>query len=160
MTWPFWLSGGAIGLFVVAFAWLTGKAVGVSAGYGSLCGLSSRLEFFRKKPYSESWRLWFILGIPLGGLAGAALSRRLGLNTVMGTFDTSVGFSPWLKVPVLLVGGALIGFGARWAGGCTSGHAIVGVAQGAKSSVVATMGFMVAGVFVANLFFWILGALA
>jgi hypothetical protein len=91
MHWPFWLSGGAIGLFVVGFAWLTGKAVSVSTGYGCLCGLSSRLGFFKKKPYCEPWRLWFILGIPLGGLGGVALSKHLGWTTAMGSFDAAVG---------------------------------------------------------------------
>ncbi|MBI2951971.1 YeeE/YedE family protein [bacterium] len=153
--WSFWAAGAGIGLFVIAFAWFTGKALGVSTGYGTCCGLASRLSFFRKKPYTDRWRLWFIAGIPLGGLASAALSGKLASTFQMGMFDTAVTPNPWAKGVLLIVGGALVGLGARWADGCPSGHSIVGVAQGARSSIRATVGFMVGGLVVTNLFFWL-----
>ena len=107
--WPWWAAGPAIGLVVVLLAGVTGKALGVSTGYGSLCGLGSRLAFFDTREYRESWRLWFVVGLPIGGFAAALL-----------------------------------------AGGCPSGHSIVGIAQGARSSLVATIGFMLGGLAVFN----------
>lgn len=111
--WPFWAGGLAIGLFAVLLAWLTGKGLGVSSGYGTLCSLVSGLPLFRAKPFAERWRLWFVLGIPLGGLASAALAGDLGAKT-------SVALVTGERVPALLVllaGGFLIGYGARLTGG-------------------------------------------
>jgi len=111
--WPFWAGGLALGLFAVCLAWLTGKGLGVSSGFGTLCALVSGLPLFRAKPFAERWRLWFLLGIPLGGLVSAALAG-----------DLSPKESPTLvsgeRVPALLVllaGGFLIGYGARLTGG-------------------------------------------
>jgi hypothetical protein len=116
-AWPFWLGGAGIGLFVILLAWVAGKGLAVSTGYGSLCSLVSGLEFFRSKPFTDSWRLWFVLGIPLGGLISAALAGDLALKFRMGLFETVFGDSLAAKAFVLGLGGFLVGFGARWAGG-------------------------------------------
>lgn len=111
--WPFWAGGLAIGLFAVALAGLTGKALGVSSGLGSLCSLVSGLPVFRARPFSERWRLWFLLGIPLGGLAAAALGGALRPATKLALLTGE-------RIPtvfVLAFGGFLIGYGARLAGG-------------------------------------------
>jgi uncharacterized protein len=115
--WPFWLGGLAIGLFAVLFAWVTGKALGVSSGFGSLCSLVSGLPIFRKKPFSERWRLAFLVGLPLGGALSAALAGTLVPHDRIGTFETFFGASWLAKVLVLGLGGFLIGYGARLAGG-------------------------------------------
>jgi hypothetical protein len=156
-SWSFWIAGLALGLLVVLFAWVTGKGFGVSTSYGSLCSLVSSKAFFKRKPFTERWRLWFALGLPLGGLLSVALSGDLQWKTHIGAFETLFGDGWAAKAGVLLGGGFLVGYGARWAGGCTSGHAVLGVAQGAKSSIVATIGFMLAGVIVVNLLFQFLG---
>ncbi len=150
---PFWLGGLGIGLVVVLLAWVTGKAFGVSTSYGSLCSLVSGLHYFRNKQFVESWRLWFLAGIPLGGLLSVALAGRLEPRFEIGLFETVFGGSPAVKAVALIAGGFLVGYGARWAGGCTSGHSILGVALGARSSLIATMGFMAAGVVVTNILF-------
>ena len=116
-SWPFWVGGVAIGLFVIALAWVTGKALGVSAGYGTLCSMVSGLTYFRKRPFTERWRLWFIIGIPFGGLLSAALSGDLTVKLQMGAFESVFGESLVTKVITLVIGGFLVGFGARWAGG-------------------------------------------
>jgi len=154
--WPFWLSGLAIGLLVVLFAWIAGKAFGVSSSYGSVCGIVSKSTFFKNKPFGERWRRWFLLGFPLGGLLSAALAGRLHPTFQIGTFETLFGESLPVKAGVLLAGGFLIGYGARWAGGCTSGHAITGLAQGSRSSLIATIGFFAAGVVVTQVLFALL----
>ena len=90
----------------------------------------------------QSWRLRFLGGIVLGGLLAALAAGTWSPGFDAGLLRTAPG---WLQAPLLLVGGGLLGYGARLAGGCTSGHGIVGMAQLARSSLVATGLFMVAG---------------
>jgi hypothetical protein len=106
-----------IGLIVVLLAWVTGKALGVSAGFGTMCSMVSGLSYFRKKLFTDRWRLWFIVGIPIGGFISTFLAGDLNLKFQMGIFDATFGDSLVIKAVTLLVGGFLIGFGARWAGG-------------------------------------------
>lgn len=155
--WPFWVAGAAIGVLVVLLAWITGKGFGVSTSYGSFCSLLTSKSFFKRKPFTERWRLWFALGLPLGGLLSVALSGDLHWKMHIGEFETLFGDGLAVKAGAMLLGGFLVGYGARWAGGCTSGHAVLGIAQGAKSSLLATVGFMLAGVIVVNLLFHVLG---
>jgi|SRR5262245_56098696 len=113
VPWPFWAGGLAVGVFATVLAWVAGKSLGVSSGFGTLCSLVSGLPAFQKKPFNERWRLWFLLGIPLGGLVAAALGSRLAPVT-------SLALVSGTKLPVLLVlfgGGALVGYGARLTGG-------------------------------------------
>jgi uncharacterized membrane protein YedE/YeeE len=147
--WPFWLAGLAIGGFVPLFALLSGKALGVSSGYAEACSLG-------KPAGSERWKLWFALGLPLGGLAGAFATGSLHVAGSSSAIAEQFHVHGTAHYLLLAVGGALVGYGARMAGGCTSGHSIVGIALGAKSSLVATIGFMIGG-FAAT---WLLVALA
>lgn len=135
--WPAWIAGGAIGAFVIAFGALANRALGVSSGFAEACNLA-------RAAGPERWKLWFVLGLPLGGLASAWASGTLGVDTSMMPL-AQAGLTTTEQALVLALGGVLIGFGARTAGGCTSGHSIVGIAQGARSSLVATIGFMAGG---------------
>lgn len=155
--WPWWVAGPAIGLVVTSLAWLLGKPLGVSTGYGVACALGSRLAFFRTKEYGERWRLAFIVGLPLGGLIAGGLAGQLSPTLAFGQLDGLTHGSIAAKALLLLGGGVLVGAGARWAGGCPSGHTIVGIAQGAGSSIVATLGFMIAGFAVFNALYLALG---
>lgn len=155
--WPWWAAGPAIGVVVTLLAWVTGKALGVSTGYGSACAIASRLSFFRAREYGERWRLWFVAGLPLGGLLAALLAGTLAPTLAFGRLDVLTGGSLAAKAVLLFGGGLLIGAGARWAGGCPSGHSIVGISQGAGSSLVATLGFMLGGFATYNLLRALLG---
>jgi hypothetical protein len=111
--WPFWAGGLAVGVFATVLAWVAGKSLGVSSGFGTLCSLVSGLPAFQKKPFNERWRLWFLIGIPLGGLVAAGLGSKLAPVT-------SLALVSGTKLPLLLVlfaGGALVGYGARLTGG-------------------------------------------
>lgn len=117
-AWPWWIAGPAIGLYVGLLARVTGKALGVSSGIGAVCSACApEVPYFQKKPYTDRWRLWFLAGIPLGGLVAAALSGKLSLTTSMGVFDTAVSSKLWVKLAFCFGGGVLAGFGARWADG-------------------------------------------
>jgi uncharacterized membrane protein YedE/YeeE len=156
--WPWWAAGPAIGLIVILFAWIGGRALGVSTGYGSVCAAAgSHLPFFGAKEYHEGWRIWFIAGLPVGGIVAAVLAGGLAPTLAYGQLDILTGGSLAAKAALLLVGGLLVGAGARWAGGCPSGHSIVGIAQGARSSLIATLGFMVGGIGVFNLLYALFG---
>ena len=155
--WPWWIAGPALGLVVTLVAWIGGKALGVSTAYGAVCALGSRAPFFRAREYQERWRLAFVIGLPLGGFVAVALARGWSVTTGFGELDVLTRDSLGLKTALLFVGGGLIGAGARWAGGCPSGHSIVGIAQGAVSSLVATIGFMVGGFVVFTVLTHLLG---
>lgn len=149
LDWPWWLSGAAIGLFVPLFAWVTGKALGISSGFGEMCSL-------RAGP--ERWKLWFVLGLPLGGALAAALSGGIEAQTSVERIAGTLGLGRAGQMALIAFGGVLVGWGARRAGGCTSGHSIVGVAQGARSSLIATVLFLVAGLVTANLLYRVIGS--
>lgn len=136
--WPFYVAGPAVGAFVLLMLWLDNKLLGVSTGCAELSRLHCEVAARR------SWRVPFIGGIVLGGGVAGLLGG--GHPTfALGRFDTLFSASPLVKIPVLLGAGFLIGFGGRTAGGCTSGHAIVGVAQGSKASLLATAAFLIGG---------------
>lgn len=149
LDWPWWLSGAAIGLFVPLFAWVTGKALGISSGFGEMCSL-------RAGP--ERWKLWFVLGLPLGGALAALLSGGIEAHTSVERIAGTLGLGRAGQMALIAFGGVLVGWGARRAGGCTSGHSIVGVAQGARSSLIATVLFLVAGLVTANLLYRVIGS--
>ncbi len=136
--WPWWIGGAAIGSFVLVFLRFEHKLLGVSTGYADLCSLP------HERSARSSWRIPFVGGIVLGGLAAGLIGGN-SPSLAFGAFDALWGASLAVKIPVLLTAGVLIGFGTRTAGGCTSGHGIVGVAQGARSSLIATATFMAAG---------------
>ncbi|MFM7298941.1 MAG: YeeE/YedE family protein [Planctomycetota bacterium] len=148
-NWPFWIAGMALGGFVPLFAWTSGKLLGISSGYAEACAL-------HKPAGSERWKLWFALGLPLGGLLAAFVrgGPHIASTSAALAENFHVGNAGQYVLPAL--GGLLVGYGSRMAGGCTSGHSIVGIALGAKSSLVATIGFILEG-FAAT---WLLIALA
>jgi uncharacterized membrane protein YfcA len=148
--WPFWIGGLAIGACVLFMLWADNKLLGVSTGCAELCALG------RDRALRSSWRVRFLAGIVLGGALAGLLSGRHA-SFALGAFDALFGASLFVKVPVLLAAGVLIGYGARVAGGCTSGHGIVGTALGARSSWIATCLFMVGG-FVTTFAIWSLAA--
>lgn len=147
--WPGLVGGLAIGLYSLVQLVVTGRALGCSTGYGNLCGLVVRTAYFHRGPYEDTlnWRFWFTLGLPVGGLMAAVLHGD-GFNPTFSLgpmYDAVMPEGPLGKSAVLFASGGLIGFGARMAGGCTSGHSIVGMALRAPASLLASVGFFVGG---------------
>lgn len=161
ITWEGWMGGLAVGLYAVTQYWLTGHPLGVSTGYGNVCALGSSLPYFRTGPYANpiNWRLWFVLGLPLGGVIAAVTSpgvytASFSLGALYdGVFPQALG----LKALLLVAGGFAMGFGARAAGGCTSGHAISGVAFLNPPSMLAAAGFFVGGTVMVQVLFRVWG---
>lgn len=136
--WPWWVGGAAIGAIVLGLVFVDNKQLGVSTGCSELCAIG------REPRLRGSWRLRFLLGIVLGGTTASLFAAKMP-TLAMGSLDTMTSGNQLAKLVLLLGAGTLVGFGSRLAGGCTSGHGIVGTALGARSSWVATALFMIAG---------------
>jgi uncharacterized membrane protein YedE/YeeE len=162
IVWSGWVGGIAVGLYMLAQYWITGQGLGVSTGYGNVCALGSQRPYFSTGSFSDptNWRLWFVLGIPLGGFIALITSpgAELGFSTSMGAaYDSVLPESIWLRGIWLMAGGIMVGYGSRLAGGCTSGHAITGLSLLNPPSLVASLGFFVGGIIAVQLLFWGLG---
>jgi uncharacterized membrane protein YedE/YeeE len=171
--WPWWVSGPLIGLTVPALLIAGNKSFGVSSSLRHICAacIPANIPFFKYDWKKELWNLFFAAGILLGGFivflflqnpgpvqVNPKLVNELqqyGINNYEGLLPTDL-FN-WsnvlsLKGLILMIGGGfLVGFGTRYAGGCTSGHAIMGLSNLQWPSLVATICFMAGGFFVANL---------
>ncbi len=129
---PWWVAGPGIGLCVVAMFGLLNVKLGVSGGWLQLLFASSGREV------TEPWRIWFNAGLVVGVVCAAVLGSGVDVH---GYGDLSRALAPAVLVPLLLAVGVLIGYGARWAGGCTSGHGISGCSVGSPESFAATATF-------------------
>lgn len=134
---PWYIVGPLMGLVIVGLYASTNKHFGITGSYVQMVSLAKGLPV-------EAWRLW-LLG---GTLAGATLVAILGESPQAGLRYGALGelLPLGALVGVLFSGGLLIGFGARWAGGCTSGHGLSGCATRSPGSLVAIMTFMVTAV--------------
>lgn len=148
--WPAWVAGGAIGVLAFAQRWLTDQPLGCSAAFGNACArMGSKLTLFQGPAHSTAtdWKLWFLVGIFLGGLLASLSTGAWAQPTHFGAFYTALlPQSDAGRVLWWLFGGVLIGMGSRLAGGCTSGHTINGVAMGSPASIVASIFFFAAAV--------------
>ena len=171
--WPWYIAGPLIGLVVPALLLLGNKTFGISSSLRHLCAACLPIKgvsFFNYEWRKESWNLLFVLGIMLGALAfgfgdmAAPISvdeslqadlQKYGVSTAGGLapadiFNLSSLFT--LRGFIMMVGGGfLVGFGTRYAGGCTSGHSIMGMANLQWPSLVATICFMLGGIAMTHL---------
>ncbi len=134
---PWYIVGPLMGLVIAGMYAVTNKHLGVSGAYVQF------VDRARGRPV-EVWRLWFLGGL----MIGAALVAVLGGSPQFGFGYGRLGelLPPGVLVGVLLIGGVLIGFGARWMGACTSGHGLSGCATRSRGSVVATLAFFATAV--------------
>ena len=137
LTW--YIAGPALGLLVVGFFLLANQPLGASGAY------VETYKTVTRKPGAVSWRLFYFIGIPIGGLVGVLLKedgfvRRAGYDALRNELPLGV------TALIVLAGAVVMGYGARMAGGCTSGHGICGTAQRSPASWVATCTFMAAAI--------------
>jgi len=171
--WHWSVSGLSIALLMFLML-LGGEKFGVSTSFETICsmaGAGKRIELFNYDWRRQSWLLIFILGASIGGWIGTTLLQspepvRVSQETVdhlasLGVYapatkEEGLGFMPrsifnfsslgTVKgFVIMIVGGFLIGFGTRWAKGCTSGHAISGLANLQLPSLIAVLGFFIGG---------------
>jgi uncharacterized membrane protein YedE/YeeE len=142
--WPWYISGPLIGLTVPLLLLLTGNNFGISSSLrhiGAACAPRLKLPYLRE---GYNWRdhIWSIIFV--GGVVVGAFLGNFLLSAEPATFLPAALIS-WKGVLVLFAGGMLIGFGTRYADGCTSGHTIMGISALNWPSLVATIFFFVGG---------------
>ena len=168
--WPWYIAGPLIAVVYTILA-LFGKSFGISASLRAACsmaGAGKNIPFFDFDWKSQIWNFMFIIGSMIGGfiavtflstdapmlLSDSTIEALEGLN--MTSYQTGIFPSELLSWDALftakgfifmVIGGLLIGFGSRWAGGCTSGHAISGLANLQLPSLIAVIGFFIGGLF-------------
>lgn len=152
---PWWAGGFAIGLILI-IATALAEPIGVSTQYVVLDGVllhalapatvaqSPYLEKTAKGWTLETYEFFFVLGIPLGAFLAALATRRLSTRVVPAEWAGRFGPSPAKRLTWSFVGGFLLLFGARFGGGCTSGHMISGISQLALSSMLFTVALFAA----------------
>ena len=175
--WHWAVSGAMIVVVMYLLLWFGGE-FGVSSNLRTMCaigGAGKKLEFFRFDWKSQIWNLVFIGGAVIGGFiashflaspepvqisdATTAYLKTVGIQ-VPQTLAEGTGYVPneifgldnafsVKNLLLLIVGGLLIGFGTRWAGGCTSGHAISGLSNLQIPSLIAVIGFFIGGLLMA-----------
>lgn len=174
--WAWYVSGPLIAL-VMFMLIMIGKRFGMSSNLRTLCticGAGKHANFFKFDWKSQKWNLVVVLGTIIGGFIGANFLsadiavhinadtvsdlNSLGFNSAGASylptelFSTTV-FSDIKGMALLVIGGLLVGFGARYAGGCTSGHAISGLSNLQIPSLIAVIGFFIGGLFMVHVLF-------
>lgn len=171
--WPWYVAGPLIGLTVPALLLIGNKTFGISSSLRHICAacLPTKLPYFSYDWKKEIWNLFFVAGIALGGFIAAWLLQNpnpVQVNPALAIELNQYGITDFnglvplqlfnwhtlftIKGLLMMVGGGfLVGFGTRYAGGCTSGHSIMGLSNLQWPSLVATICFMVGGFLMANL---------
>jgi len=160
----------AVGIGIGVLSWLTfllsDKPIGCSTAFARTGGMIERLLrgkkvleklYYKEFPPRVDWEWMLVAGAILGAFTSAKLSGQFALQWVPSLWAQTFGPRPVTRVAVALLGGVLLGFGARWAGGCTSGHGISGTLQLAVSSWIAAACFFIGGVAAAFFIFRVLG---
>jgi uncharacterized protein len=138
---PWFLAGPILGLCVAGLYATTNKHLGISGGYSSLLAAARGRGSFNK------WRIWFLGGTVIGAAVIAVFAGSPQRGVRYGELGQQLSLP--VLVLVLFAGSVLIGYGARMAGGCTSGHGITGCSTRSPGSFVAVSTFVVTAVIVA-----------
>ncbi|TCI95100.1 YeeE/YedE family protein [Tenacibaculum sp. M341] len=174
--WP-WYVGGPMIALIMFLLLMTGKNFGMSANLRTMCticGAGQKTNFFKFDWKLQKWNLIVVLGTIIGGfIASNYLTvdatviinpntvsdlKNLGFNSAGEAYLPTKLFQKeallsFKSVVILIIGGLLVGFGARYAGGCTSGHAISGLSNLQLPSLIAVIGFFLGGLLMVHLMF-------
>lgn len=172
--WPWYIAGPLIGLTVPALLILGNKSFGISSSLRHVCAICipAKIPFFQYNWRKETWNLVFVFGVLVGGFVATTFISNpdeiviasktqadliaLGITDFSGLMPSDI-FS-WENLfnakglVFFVLGGFLVGFGTRYAGGCTSGHAIMGISSLQWPSLVATIFFMLGGFLMTQVF--------
>ncbi len=177
--WPWYISGPCIAIVMFSLLYF-GKTFGMSSSLRTLCaigGAGKRLEFFNMDWRSQKWNLIVVIGAIFGGFIGhQLLSHPTAIDLspetitdlkVLGFENAGKSLLPpelfswdavfsFKGILILITGGFLVGFGTRYAGGCTSGHAITGLSSLQLPSLIAVIGFFLGGLIMIHFIYPIL----
>ena len=177
--WPWYVAGTIIGLIVPALLLLGNKHLGISSSLRHACAacFPANISFFKYDWKREVWNLFFVGGVLLGGLLATrfltnpnsiviaektitdlqALHVQVDGNLMPASIFSFENLFTLQGLLFFVVGGFMVGFGTRYAGGCTSGHTIMGISNLQWASVVASCFFMAGGFVMVHLLFpWLM----
>jgi uncharacterized protein len=165
--WHWAVAGIMIGLTVPTLLLIGNKSFGLSSNLRHICAacFPANISFFRYDWKKEAWNLYFAAGIILGGAIGSKLLtdpniininpntiadlKALGVSDFQSILPADIfgteNIFTWKGLVFLVIGGFMVGFGTRYANGCTSGHAIMGISALSWTSLLATICFMAGG---------------
>jgi uncharacterized protein len=170
--WPWYVAGPVIGLTVPALLLLGNKRLGISSTLRQICAacVPANIAFLKYDWKADQWNLFFVAGILLGGFLGGyvlanpnpvdvsdatlELFSSYGLQEMKGLLPEEL-FN-WNELTtikgfiLMIVGGFMVGFGTRYARGCTSGHGIFGLSALQWPSVLATLSFFIGGILISH----------
>jgi uncharacterized membrane protein YedE/YeeE len=171
--WPWYIAGPLIGLTIPVLLIIGNKSFGISSSLRHICAacLPANIPFFKYNWKKEAWNLFFVAGILLGSIIAVTIlgnansvqvNEKLAADLAAKGITDYNGLVPsqlfnWqnlLSVKgfiMIVIGGFMVGFGTRYAGGCTSGHSIMGLSTLQWPSLVATCCFMIGGFIMSNL---------
>jgi len=145
-----------MGIVIYLAFLLSDRSLGCSTAFARTAGMIEGWfrgkDKVKERPYFQQfapvieWGWMLVLGVVIGALISSVVSGSFEFKWVPDRWAEAFGPSPWLRLIGAFVGGVLMGIGARWAGGCTSGHGISGTLQLATSSWIAVFGFFASGI--------------
>ena len=163
----------AVGIGVGVLSWLTWlvsrSPIGCSTSFARTAGMLERLVrgpqvddklYYREVKPVVDWQWMLVLGMIVGAALSALISGDFRWQWIPSTWASSFGTAALPRLLVGLVGGIFLGFGSRWADGCTSGHGISGTMQLAVSSWISAICFFIGGIAMAWLLFGVIGGQA
>jgi len=173
--WPWYIAGPLIGLMTPAFLILGNKTFGISSTLRDICAacVPAGIEFFKYNWKDRIWNLMFVMGIVIGAFISANFLSdgsavqisdstkadliALGITNFDGLVPSQIFSWPALFSArgflFIVLGGFLVGFGTRYANGCTSGHTMFGLSYFQVASLFATISFFAGGLIVTHLVF-------
>ena len=161
-AWSPYLVGALIGVLSMFTFYFSNKPLGASTAYARIAGMigsliapehTRSLKFYQDKKPVVDWEVMLLVGVIAGAFLAAWLGNELTLRWVPPMWESQFGESVGLRLAAAFAGGLLMAFGARLAGGCTSGHGISGTMQLAVGSWIAVICFFVGGIATAMLMF-------
>ena len=160
----------AVGIGIGILSWLSflisGKPIATSTTFARIGGMIEEGisgEKVKQRPYYKkiklkiNWQMMLVVGVVLGSFLSALISGDLQFDVwVPSLWASAFGESVVLRVLVALAGGVILGFGSRFAGGCTSGHGISGTLQLAVSSWISAIMFFIGGIITAHIIYHVI----
>jgi uncharacterized membrane protein YedE/YeeE len=167
VSWSPYAAGAGIGILSCLALVLADRPLGCSTAFVKARGLIGRmisaektdkLEYYQEIVPQVDWAFMIIPGIIIGAFLSSSLSGTFHIVWVPALWVSVFGDNAVLRIIIALAGGVLLGFGARWAGGCTSGHGISGSIQLSLASMITAACFFAGGIAVAMLLYRVIGA--
>ena len=165
-VWSPYAVGAGIGILSWFTFLISKKPIGCSTAFARTSGMLEKIfrggkvekkEYYKQFKPEIDWEWMLVLGIIVGAFVSAVISGDFELVWIPSKWAAAFGTNVVFRVFIALAGGIFLGFGARWSGGCTSGHGISGTLQLAVSSWISAIFFFIGGIITAFFMFYIIG---